>query len=234
MKETMMTLEEMKEIEKTLLDWVKEEVGKGKECFDVEAAGEVVDMVKDLSEAGEKCMKKKYYEMLICEMMSTDDDMEEVGRMGYDHWRYAGSGHYAPKGHGTYQTRVSGTGKPGYIPDPDRYDWERKPGRHLHAPFPYDDNMGPMGYPMGGIKTTDPIKMDGMKYGEAYERYKNMKKHYTETHDEGSHHEMNEHIKESARDTLMAMKDMWADASPEVKQVMRNGVESLLTEMKKG
>ena len=235
MKEVMEVLKDMKEIEKTLVCWLKEETCKGKKCFDLPAASEIADIIKDISEAGEKCMKKKYYEMLICEMMQEDEDMDEVGVMGYDHWSYARSGRYAPKGRGTYSPRVTGPRRAGYIPDPDMRDVERIPGQRIHAPFPYNVNMPPMGYPMDNKMDTEPIKMGKeSRYGDAYDRYKDQKKHYTETRDEHSHHEMNEHIKESARDSLAAMKDMWSDASPEVKQTMRNGMETLLNEMKKG
>lgn len=205
------------------------------ECVDIKEAGELADMIKDLSEASEKCMKQKYYEMLICDMMGTDEDMEQVGRMGYDHWRYKSSGHYAPKGRGEYSAHIGAMhgGRHGYIPDPDHWEDERMPGRHIHAPYYYDADMKPMGYPMDPKMNAEMMKIDhDMRHGEAYNRYKGAKRHYTESHDETHKMEMNQHIAESAKDSIMAMKDMWQDASPETRKSMKNALEGLLTEMK--
>lgn len=64
---------------------------------DIHAAGEIVDMIKDLAEVEEKHAKKLYYEKMT-ELLE-DDEMNM--RMGYDNWRYP-SGRFAPKGRGTY------------------------------------------------------------------------------------------------------------------------------------
>lgn len=78
--ETMMRLSE---IERSLLDMLEAETAKGLEAINAEEMGEVVDMLKDLSEA-------KYYCSVVLAMQ------EEQEPMGYNPNRYA-DGRYAPK-----------------------------------------------------------------------------------------------------------------------------------------
>lgn len=85
-------LKDVNEIKHRLIDWLKTESAKGfNSAEEVQIMGEVVDMVKDLAVAEEKCIKGAYYEGMM---------EPESERMGYDRWRYA-SGRFAPKGRGT-------------------------------------------------------------------------------------------------------------------------------------
>lgn len=75
------------------------------ENFDVKEAGDLSDIVKDLAETEEKCIKSCYYKELTKALKEKDwealepDEMEE--KYGYDNWRYS-SGRFAPKGKGHY------------------------------------------------------------------------------------------------------------------------------------
>lgn len=128
MHELMKKLEKSDRISETLLCWSEEEVAKGKcgaDCCDIEALGQVIDMVKDLAEANEKWVKAKYYETVTMAMEEYDE--EESERYGYDNWRYA-SGRFAPKGRGH---------RSGYTPDLMMYEDEKGV---MHT--------GKFGYPM--------------------------------------------------------------------------------------
>lgn len=87
-------LYKIKELKHKLIDDLCRDIEKcGIDEYDVHLAGEQVDMIKDLAEAEEKCVKAHYYATVI-------EAMEEGSeRPGYDRWRYS-SGQYAPKGHG--------------------------------------------------------------------------------------------------------------------------------------
>lgn len=249
MHETMAAIGMMKGSCKTLLELIACEIAEGKEniACHVDELGKMVDMVKDFSEAEEKCMKKKYYEMLVGYMMSDDDDMDELGRMGYDNWRYK-SGQFAPKGHG-HRTRS------GFNPmpmDSEPYDevprWNgpywHDPSKMLTHPFGYPDGKGRdtsrprtgitdmnerMGYPIDSYGDA----MNPSKYGTMYDEYKTRKRHYTQTGSTADHEGMDQSIEDATYDSLEAMKEMWVDAKPETKKKLIADVAMFLEEMKK-
>ena len=85
-----------------LAECAEKQFDAGIENIDTAEMGQVVDMMKDLSEA-------MYYRELTKAMQEFDaeDVMEMLDRYGdgrkfYDHYRYA-DGRFAPKGRGTYR-----------------------------------------------------------------------------------------------------------------------------------
>lgn len=224
-----MDVSRMHESIEKLSSWFLCECEKGQDCFDLCAAGQVADMMKDLADAMEHREKQKYYEELTCYMKKEVEEMEKAekeggeGRYGYDHWHYA-SGKFAPTGRGH---RV------GYTPDKMMYD-----GRDIHDGmegmygYPRGDMSGRssngsdrMGYPMHDMM---PARRDGI-----YNDYKTAKKHYTETKDESAAHKMNEKIEEHVHESLEDMKEMWDDASPEVRRKMKANLTKLMEEWAK-
>lgn len=211
-----------------LLKMIACEVSEGKEnvACHIEAIGQLVDMVKDLCEAEKDCMKKKYYEMMVCEMMGDGEDMEEIGRMGYDKWHYA-SGKFAPKGRG--HKVATSTTRSGFTPMPIN-PIDHNP--HDGGPYWFEDPMkmnDRMGYPMDTLGDA----MHPSKYGMSYEEYKERKKHYTETGGDHERMEMDSKIEEATYDSLDAMREMWRDANPEVRTKLMGSVNRFLEEMKK-
>lgn len=223
MHELMKSVDEMKMANKTLMSWLECEISKGMDCFDVKAAGEVTDMIKDLAEAEEKCIKAKYYEEMIGQLMTEryEEDGEGFGRFGYDNWRYS-SGRFAPKGRGHYA---------GYTP--------MRVNAKIHDPYFSGDYR--MGYPINYDETHPenysmgyPRKNDRKsRYGYIYDEYRDARKYYTETGDAEAEKKMNEKIKEKVNDTMENMHEMWEDASPEVRKSMLSNLEGLLDEMKR-
>lgn len=64
-------MEDLTEIKNKLIHWTKGELDKEGMCSspqEVEVMGEVVDMIKDLAEAEEKCWKACYYKEIVCAM----------------------------------------------------------------------------------------------------------------------------------------------------------------------
>lgn len=123
----------------TLIEWVKADIAKGNECFDVNVTGPAVDMIKDLCEAEEKLYKAKYYEIAAKAMEENPlafapdfvQDQIQNDRAGYDHWRY-GSGRFAPTGHGH---RSGYTEFPHHMPEMEHME------RELQHGVPYRDYM---------------------------------------------------------------------------------------------
>lgn len=210
----------------TLTQWQENEIAKGPECFDWQASGATIDMIKDLAEGAEKMMKAKYYEMLICSLMMEDEELHEVGRMGYDNWHYA-SGKFAPKGHGH---RV----RSGYMPYPYDVDLEH-PGEDSWA---WRDVLPPhmriMGYD-GDRPDKKPGEVsERSPYGDSYQEYKTAKRHYTESHDMKDAHHMNQKIQEANMKAGETMREMWVDANPETREKMRVDVTNMLKEWERG
>lgn len=259
MHRTMEEINKICEAKKQLMCWVQEEINCGKEYMSkdgvVESVGQLVDMVKDLAEAEEKIMKTKYYEMMVCAAMTTGEDMMDVGRMGYDNWRYK-SGKFAPKGSGSNVGHGRGL-RMGFVDDRD-YPWPDYVHPHMMpemqygmGPFGYDydqkdrdarwgkdyDKMGtrrsvgPMGFPMDDVWKYGE-DWSGMK-GTPYEDYRMAKKHYTETNKPEHRKELDDKIVDASVDMIGSMGEMWEDASPETRKKMEENMRTLIRQWEK-
>lgn len=175
-------MEDLTDIKNKLIQWMKSEIDKDgapSSLEEIKVMGEVVDMVKDIAEAEEKCWKACYYKEIVCAM---DDERGDMGgeRMGYNPRRYA-SGRYAP----------SGRGHMGYVPG---------------------------------------MPSDHTAYSP-YERYKDARRHYTETHTPEDKRRMEQHADEHIHKATESIKDIWRDADPEMKTRLKSQMTKLVNEM---
>lgn len=228
------------------------------DCVDVDQAGQLVDMIKDLCDAEKNIYKAAYY-CSIVEAMKEEEQMEELeakmgmdnSRMGYDHWRTS-SGRYANKGTGHW-TPIHG-GRRGYTPaylPPEMMDEERKEMEWM-APYMmgYDNRgggnrsqgspnstvgAGRAEYGSGRMGYSDPDMeryINDDRHGRSFRNWQLARKHYTETKSDGDRAEMTEHAKEHMVDTCMTLKDIWQDATPELRERMKKDLTALMAEMK--
>lgn len=224
MKEKLKKIGEMKE---QLVCIMQTELAKGAQCVNTEEAGAVVDMIKDLAEAEEKCWKAKYYEIVCEQMKKAEEDGEtEMPEMpwfwklpnmkaGYDHWRYPTSGRYAPKGSGTYSART------GYVPPDPMMDMDYDfPGM---PPVYFNSRMGYLG--------EKEMRSDERRMQTAYDRYKNARRHYTESHSQEDRSEMTKEAQMHVVDMAETIRDIWKDATPELRKKMKSDLTSLIGEM---
>lgn len=186
-----------------------------KDHYSVEKAGEIVDMIKDITEAEEKCMKACYYKELICAM---DDERADAGgeRMGYSNRRYS-SGRFAPKGRGHI----------GYTPT------------HMDGPYmrmmedPYDWGQGytPSG---AGNRSQSGSRMGYTddRRGRTWNDYQDSLRHYTETRDPQAKKGMEQRADEHVREATESIKDIWRDADPEMKTRLKSQMTKLIEEMR--
>lgn len=202
-------LEKICDMKHKLIEAAECEIAKGLDCVSTHELGEVVDMIKDLCEAEEKCVKAAYYDAMIGE-----DGEPEESKMGYNPRRYA-SGRYAPKG----------AGHMGYIP---------MQGRMMDEP----EHMSRMGYyPSGaGNRSQSGSRMGYIegpydRYGRPYNEYRNAKRHYTETHSESDKQRMHEHANEHVSDTIASMRAIWQDLDHDQKVRVKQDFTNLLSEM---
>ena len=95
MHEIKAKVEQLGNLKTQLMEAVTAQFAKGIECVDTCEAGQVVDMIKDLADAEEKCWKACYYQKIVEAMHEAKEDQEammrlqmmsmnpEVSRMGY-------------------------------------------------------------------------------------------------------------------------------------------------------
>lgn len=69
------------------------------------------------------------------------------------------------------------------------------------------------------------------RYGQAYNEYKEMRKHYTVTKRPEDKHEMDTHAEEHVQDTIATIRDIWSEADPALKKRMKEDFTRLLGEM---
>lgn len=208
-------LGEVCQIEKDLISALRSVVAHGVFANDVksEELGDLVDMVKDMAETKRNCWEAKYYELICHAMEREEHDMDdEGGMMGYNPNRYA-SGRYAPSGHGNMTSH--GFTKNTY---PDfkmhQQDWDRS---------------DVMGYSGNSLLDRDK-KMRG-PYGDAYREYEDARRHYTESKSLEDKSHMDQKAMEHVDNSIMTLKEIWANADPTLRKEMKASLSSLVSEM---
>lgn len=203
----------------TLTEWAECELDKGKECVCTAEMGQVIDMIKDLSEAEKDCYEAKYNKQIYDAMKDAEN------RSGYDHWRYS-SGRFAPTGHGH---------RSGYIPYvdpsmmagiPEEYRMGYDEDRISHMS---EEEKQKMGY---GGKYSDRSR--GMPRGGRmgwWDEYMDNKRHFTETHSSEDKMKMDESAKRHMEESMGTMKEIWKDADPNLRKKMREDLTKLVNEM---
>ena len=204
-----MDVKRMHESLECLSSWFLESCHNGPSCFDPCVAGQIADMMKDLSMA-------MYYrsEQKIMEEMEEESKKGE-GSYGYNNWHYA-SGRFAPTGRGH---QVSGYptvhGSVRYY-EPSHYMMPKE------EPMMNDS----MGYSMeDGYRPS--------KYGIGYDEYRSAKKHYTESRDDASKKHMIDKIEETVMDSIDVMRELMHDATPELRKKMKEQISRLSEELGK-
>lgn len=243
MHELMEKLKPICEMKEKLTKYCETELSKSMECVDTKELGEAIDMVKDLAETEEKCFKACYYKTIVkamkeqkeedemmnkilsnpafCEyMMDRDPDMlEEMSefgeRMGYPRGR-------SQSGRNTTRSQSSGR----YMSPTDG----RRSGR-----------MG-YGYGLDEMKMREIMdeywgRMDNdmlRREERPYNKYKDAKRHYTETHSAKDKEEMDMAAGEHMAETVASIKEIWRNADPDMKKRLKQDMASLMNEMNAG
>lgn len=90
----------------------------------------------------------------------------------------------------------------------------------------YYDRM--MGYTDGKEHHWDD---EDRTYGHEFNNFRKAKRHYTETHSEEDRRKMNEHADKHLNQTITTLKEIWADADPDLRMRMKNDLTNLSNEM---
>lgn len=95
----------------------------------------------------------------------------------------------------------------------------------------YNDIMHQQPYIDAYLHDPDFTSNMRSEYSEPYERYTTAKRHYTETHDMADKSKMDTYAKQHLAQTISTIKDIWSDATPELKQKMKTDVKALMDTM---
>lgn len=218
-----MDIMRMHEMIEKLSECAKCEFDKGVENIDAAEMSEVVDMLKDLSEA-------MYYRTLTVAMQesNTEEIMDMFDRYGedrryYDNYRYKTSGRFAPKGKGTYMPRRGYDEPPYYHMMP----YEMSVGDYKeHSPEYWRD----FDRKSGRLYYTEPMteKRGEMPREQMSEsRYDRAKRMYTETkdmHKSGTAEDKAITLKEGEKMLNVIfdeLEEIMQDASPEMRSMVK-------------
>ena len=202
----MSKFDEMCEMKETLIKWAKSEIERGPENVDTGEMGQVIDMIKDLAVAEEKCIKACYYEAILKEMGHEEKgDRAYMDRMGYD-----GKKKFMP---------------PKYREDEPMVDMYWLDNMRMGYP-----KGGRSRDSMGRFKSGYDGDMDD-RYGRPYNEYKEAKRHYTETKSATDKEEMDRHANEHVMDTIATVREIYKTADPELRTRIKGDLTKLVGEM---
>lgn len=233
-------LEDMAEYGKCMIESA---VGEGN--VNLDDAGKIIDIVKDLAEAEHhaleaKCLRKEFEEDEAEEKYMLKRFKEEYGeedgeRRYYDDYRYKRSGRYAPKGKGSYMPRRGYEEPPYYHMTPEMY--------REHDPEWYRDmdrRDGKMYFtePRTGVNTANSnrTEMSSMRDGRegrsgmsrrSYMETKEMHRANTAEDKSAKMKELEKYMQELSTD----ITEMIGDASPEERTLLKNKMQVLVQKL---
>lgn len=185
----------------TLDEYAVMEISKERNKVNTGELGEVVDMIKDLSEVKKNNAETCYYETLIDAMEGSryGVDYDEYGRLGYS----------------SNQRMMNRTSRRGY--EPYMSDMENRRMSEM--------NYGRMGYSNNGGYGQQ--RRQGTRYGYSHDEFMEAKKTYSLNDPNGKSKRMEalndylEDFNDSAKDLIMGM-------SPEEKQMWKSKINNIL------
>lgn len=187
------------------------ELAKGTESVSTKEFGEVVDIIKDLSEAEKNRMQACYYKSVI--------DAMENAEYGEDYdWS------------GPDEDRMGYGGRMGYRgrDSQGRYTSRRGYDKMMPNDMMYDNRMnysnGAYGGGMRGMSTS------GSRYGYSYDKYMQNRAHYSTTDPEDRQERM-KMMEDYTQDLMASISGIMEDVSPEEKSVLRNKLNKLVSTM---
>ena len=213
-KQTEECFDKIDDMKKQLMSWIQAEISKGVHDVDGQELGCVVDMIKDLSEAQKSIWESCYYKSIVDAMKKAEMEpgmpmmpreyQVDAYRMGYNPNRNS-MGQYS-----------DGRGRSGY----DEPYWttgndDQRSGKQGYSPDVYSRMMD-----------------DGQeRYGREFERYRQARRGYTESHNENDRKKMKEHGMHHLNEAIATFKEMWDGADPELRQKMKTDLTKLMGEM---
>lgn len=253
MEKTKMEVEKLKELSAKFRGFLEMECCASVKEIETKECGEVVDMIKDLAEA-EKCCWEALYYQTVCKAMNEGEGHRGSGEnpMGYNTNRYA-SGRYAPSGHGDstmgypypelmrfpynmfspYMIEKS-IGRMGYTGNSSGSNSSGRSSSENSGSYGNSNSGSSNGNSGGdgrsGFHNPDMMMYDP-RYGESFNRYREAKRHYTETHSTADKEQMDSHAEQHMKDAIDTTKEVYKSASPELKKKYKEELLALVNSL---
>lgn len=216
-KQTEKCFDKLDEMKKTLCCWVEGAISSGESNVNAAALGAAVDMIKDITCAQKDIWESCYYKTVVDAMKEGE---EEVGwenrRMGYNPNRNS-MGRYSR----------------GYeYPQTDILRWpETMMGYSPSGAGTRSQSGSRMGYEDVHARMMPPESEDSERYGREFGRYRQARRHYTETNSPEKKREMEEHAEHHMNEAIATFKEIWREADPGLRQKMKTDLTKLMGEM---
>ena len=194
------------------------ELSKGTEAINTHEFGEVVDMIKDLTEAEKNKAEACYYKTLVDAMEEHEygEDYDEYGpieRRGYrsrdNRGRYASRRNYPMHDRMWHDDRMD--------------DWES--GRMGYSNGAYGG--GSRGMSRSG---SGSMSSGSSRYGYSYDNYMRNRANYSMTDPEDKQERM-KMLDDYTKDLVGSLSDVMQDVSPEEKAMLKNKLAKVVNSM---
>lgn len=211
-----MTLEKICTLLDIMTDGLKSATNQGLNNLDTHEAGQVADIIKDLSEAKKNLTDAEKNEWESCYYASIVKAMKDADERGDEEDRYG----YIPR-------EASRMGKRGMQRDRIK--------RWVRDPDTFEDEMYERaGYTPGRKMSRDDRSSDNSsdeRYGKPYREYLDSRRHYTETKSQVDKDAMDMHANEHLMDVMNTIREIYKGADSDQRKRMKSDLTKLVGEM---
>ena len=211
-----MTLEKICTLLDIMTDGLKSATNQGLNNLDTHEAGQVADIIKDLSEAKKNLTDAEKNEWESCYYASIVKAMKDADERGDEEDRYG----YIPR-------EASRMGKRGMQRDRIK--------RWVRDPDTFEDEMYERaGYTPGSKMSRDDRSSDNSsdeRYGKPYREYIDSRRHYSESKSQADKDMMEMYANEHLMDVMGSVREIYKTADPDMRKRMKSDLTKLVGEM---
>lgn len=211
-----MTLEKICTLLDIMTDGLKSATNQGLNNLDTHEAGQVADIIKDLSEAKKNLTDAEKNEWESCYYASIVKAMKDADERGDEEDRYG----YIP-------CEASRMGKRGMQRDRIK--------RWVRDPDTFEDEMYERaGYTPGRKMSRDDRSSDNSsdeRYGKPYREYIDSRRHYSESKSQADKDMMEMYANEHLMDVMGSVREIYKTADPDMRKRMKSDLTKLVGEM---
>lgn len=211
-----MTLEKICTLLDIMTDGLKSATNQGLNNLDTHEAGQVADIIKDLSEAKKNLTDAEKNEWESCYYASIVKAMKDADERGDEEDRYG----YIPR-------EASRMGKRGMPRDRIK--------RWVRDPDTFEDEMYERaGYTPGRKMSRDDRSSDNSsdeRYGKPYREYIDSRRHYSESKSQADKDMMEMYANEHLMDVMGSVREIYKTADPDMRKRMKSDLTKLVGEM---
>lgn len=210
------TLEKICTLLDIMTDGLKSATNQGLNNLDTHEAGQVADIIKDLSEAKKNLTDAEKNEWESCYYASIVKAMKDADERGDEEDRYG----YIPR-------EASRMGKRGMQRDRIK--------RWVRGPDTFEDEMYERaGYTPGRKMSRDDRSSDNSsdeRYGKPYREYIDSRRHYSESKSQADKDMMEMYANEHLMDVMGSVREIYKTADPDMRKRMKSDLTKLVGEM---